>query len=191
MTLRAEGSPELQKWDTIDEVELDLTKMGFSPMEMPQFPRPSIDHKLHQVLATGNGEMVTYEHARYSAWYSYSVNMSARISGRITQCENEMEILSANVKRQVNQELKAANMKIAKAEINEIVNDAIKHDSRYQVVLRDLQKHKQMLSQVDSWSKQYSAGQKLTSRAIEVRRQELESLQGGRGYDHSGGRYPG
>jgi hypothetical protein len=186
MTLAIEGLPGLgeqaeqglhNKWDTLDSIEFRLTTMGFSPMEKPAFPRPEINPALYQTLSNGDGKAVTYEHARFSAWYTYTENTIARWEGRAKQISNEMKNLQRDLKRRLIQNAQTAADKKPSAEL---VEQESYQDPRYQQLAVDLQECEQLLEQLRSWSKGFSAGRSLTSRTVEVRRQELESLGGRR-----------
>lgn len=167
-------------WDTIDGVELQLVLMGFEPMEKPEFRSPQIDAQLYQALSQGDGKLLTYFHMQFSAWYAYAHSRIGQVSGRIRQIENEMQDVRRSLRRTI---VNAATTAAEKKPSAETIEDQAQLDPRYRELTLELQKYQQALDQLEAHKAKLSAGKQLTSRAVEVRRQDLESnLEGGRGY---------
>jgi hypothetical protein len=191
MTLTVEGDAGLgqqdqaaihNKWDTIDEAEFDLARMGFFSMEKPDFAAPELNAELYQKLSSADGNTITFEHTRWSAWYSYSHSKLGYFSGVQKQIENEMKEILVRTKREI---IKRANTAAEKKPTKDDIEHEALIDDRYMQLKRDLQKVEQVIDLLDSHRLKYSAGVKLTSRAVTVRGQEIEAGTGGRAYGNS------
>lgn len=168
------------RWDTIDEVEFELTVMGFPPMEKPDFAPPAINASLYQALSVGDGRTLTYEHTRFAAWYSYAQAKLAHFKGRQSQTKNEMRQIYNRVKKQM---VDGAKTAAEKKPDKETIEQEASSDPRYLQLLIDLQKIDQIVDKLEGDSKMFAAGKSLTSRTVEVRGQELEGLGGRRRYN--------
>jgi hypothetical protein len=192
MTLNIEGDAGLgqqdqqvihNKWDTIDEVQLNLALLGFFPMEKPDFAAPSLNAELYQALCAASGNTLTFEHTRFSAWYSYAQDKLGFFVGHQKQIENEMTEIRTRTKRAI---VQRATKATAKKPTVEAVDEEAQLDPRYMELKLMLQKVEQSIDLLEANAKMFSAGTRLTSRAVTVRGQELEGLNGGRAY---GNRY--
>lgn len=197
MTLNVEDDPGVgqhdqedihNRWDTIDEVELQLTMMGFPPMEKPDFAPPSINAALYQALSVGDGRTVTFEHARFSAWYSYAQAKLSHFKGVEKQTRNEMKQISNRVRKQI---VDAAKNAAEKKPSSEWIEQEASNDPRFIQLMLDLQRIEQIVDKLEGDAKMFAAGKSLTSRTVEVRRQELEGLGGARGYRRNETNYDG
>lgn len=190
MTLGIQGDPEIglghlgnvaeqqihNRWDTIDEVELEMTIAGLPPLEAPTVSEPTIDTQLYSTITNGDGKMLTLKNMQFSAWYSYCVGLQARLESRVLQYNNEMQHMRTKLQDVLS---KSSSKKLTK----EDVERQAQLDPSYINLMVALQKTQQSLNHVEARVKLHSAGQKLTSRTVEIRRQDLESnMDGGRGY---------
>lgn len=162
-------------WDTVDTAELELTIMGFAPMEKPDFRAPEIDGELYKALNRGDGQMLTFKHMQFAAWYSYAKSRIGQIEGRVLQIDNEMK----DVRRRLREKIVSEG---DKKPTNEQIENRACLNPRYLELAVESQKFRQMIEQLEAHASKYSAGKSLTSRVVEIRRQELEGLSGGRAY---------
>jgi len=202
MTLDIHGNPEIgtshlggtaeqqihNRWDTIDEVELEMTIEGFPPLEAPTISEPTIDQQLYTTLTSGDGKLLTLKNVQFSAWYSYSVAVEARYANRILQYENAME----NARTRLHKQLSIRTDSSKKPTNPEIEREA-QLDPLYINLMVELQKMQQKINHVQARVKMHATGKALTSRSVEVRRQDMESgIDGGRAYEkQTHRRYPG
>jgi len=190
MTLGIQGDPEIgmghlgtvaeqqihDRWDTIDEVELGMTMAGLPPLEAPAVAEPTIDTQLYSTITNGDGKMLTLKNMQFSAWYSYCVGLQARLENRVLQYNNQMQHMRTRLQDALGRQ---STKKLTK----EDVERQAQLDPSYIGIMVELQKTQQSLNHVEARVKLHSAGQKLTSRTVEIRRQDLESsMDGGRGY---------
>jgi hypothetical protein len=192
MTLGIQGNPEIgqghlgtiaeqqihDRWDTIDDVELEMTMAGLPPLETPTVSEPTIDTQLYNTITNGDGKMLTLKNMQFSAWYSYCVGLQARLESRVLQHNNQLQHMRTRLQETLN-----ANRQSTKRLTKEDVERQAQLDPSYITIMVEHQKTMQSLNHVEARVKLHSAGQKLTSRTVEIRRQDLESnMDGGRGY---------
>lgn len=194
MTLGIQGDPEIgighlgtiaeqqihDRWDTIDKVELEMTMAGLPPLEAPTVAEPTIDTQLYSTITNGDGKMLTLKNMQFSAWYSYCVGMQARLESRILQYNNQLQHMRTRLQDTLSKSGSAKKL------TKDDVERQAQLDPSYINIMVELQQAQQSLNHVEARVKLHSAGQKLTSRTVEIRRQDLESgMEGRRGYDRS------
>lgn len=165
-------------WDTFDDVELQLTIDGFPPLPRPDFAPPAIDNNLYQAITNGDGKMLTFKNMQFSAWYSYALSSEARYTSRILECENKVKTIHTRLNR-----ILAAKVAGAKKPTKDEIEREAQLDPHYLYLLVELQKLQQSMNVISAHVKHHATGKALTSRTVEVRRQDMESnMDGGRGY---------
>lgn len=179
MTLMASGSlgvgetiqEELHnKWDTIDDVEIELIKMGLGPLEKPHY---SFTTMTPGTVERMSNDELTRALEMYQGWHSFSANMLSRVRGRIGQCDNEMKVLAAKLRSHAVQTAKQLG---DKKPAEDAIKEQIMLNPRYQDIMIDVQKAEQMRFQLEGWVDSFSLGIRIISRQVELRRQSLEQL---------------
>lgn len=177
-------------WDTFDVAELELTKSGFSPMEKPECARPTVSPGR---MATMSGPDITTLYETVVAWHGYAANMHARIRGAVLGIQNEKKHLEAKLYKGI----VSAAIKMGEKKPSDV---AIKRDISIEPRMLELTQEEQKLEQqrfqLDGWVDTLTEYRRQVSRQIEIRRQEIEGLGGGRALSPQphghipGGMYP-
>lgn len=189
MTLGIQGQPEIgvsqlgdiaqkqihNRWDTFDEVELEMTMKGFPPLDKPGFAPPVIDHHLYSALSGSDSKQITYKNMQFCAWYGFSLQTEVRESARVRQIQNEME----NLRSRLHTQLTSAGG--AKKATKEMIERQAHADPRYLELMVALQMAEHAHDVAAAYVKYYATGKALTSRTVEIRRQDLESAIGNSG----------
>lgn len=171
------------KWDTLDEVEFTVALMGLPPMDKPNFSAPDINQALYTALSSGDGQTLTFEHTRFCAWYSYAQSRLSHFKGLQRQTENEMREIRNRIRKTI---VDAATTKSDKKPAGDVIEQEAELDPRYQLLMLQLQKIEQTVDLLDGHAKKFASGKSLTSRSVEVRRQDMEGANGGRAYGNRG-----
>lgn len=181
----------LEAWDTFDQAELELTKDGWAPMDKPQCDRPSINPGN---LTKLNGDQVTALFEQVVAWHGYAANMLSRVRGGILQINNQQKHLSAVLRQGI---IEAYRKENKKKPSDPTIKESISLDPKMIELEQQKQKLEQKRFELDGWIDTLYEYRKAVSRQVEIRRQEIEGLSGGRAYGpqaqphgHVPGRFP-
>lgn len=166
-------------WDTFDEVEADLSKLGIHPLTKPNSVMPDITAEL---LTSHNAAQYAEAFARMRAWYDFVLNVRARTKAIEIQLDNQMDILATDTKQAY---LKYAEDHNMKKPSEGSINHYVKAQPRYQQLMREIQPIKQRLTILDGRLDGLDRGLKILSRNLELIRQKIESENWGSG---AGGR---
>lgn len=164
------------RWDTMDQIIAEAIKEGFTLMEMPKFAPPEADPNI-LANATPDQYALTYTQTEY--WQSYDQACLAWLDGLILQCDNEMDIITVDIKRAIRHQCKETK---EKKPAEAIIMDDVKANSRW----RDLFHMRQQLTQkrgiVEAHYKRMARTLKILSRFIEFRKGEMGGPAAGRRY---------
>lgn len=168
-----------EQWDTFETAELELTKAGFAPMEKPNCARPAVTPGK---LSTLTGPQITTLYETVVAWHGYANNYLARIESIMQQLENEKKHLESVLYKGIVEAIEQAGEK--KPTETAIKRD-ISLDPRIIELTRSHQQHSQQQKQISGWVDTFTEYRRQVSRQVEIRRQEIEGLVGGRAYSAS------
>lgn len=154
-------------WDTLDEVMTVAMKEGFFPMNKPHFDIPDL-HPNDLANTTPDSYAVLF--TQLETWNDYVTSALAGIDGYILQCDNELDILSTDIKTTMR---KAASDAKDKKPSEEILKDAVKSNPRYREVLHAKQVTQQKKLIVEAVGKRVARSLRTLSRYIEVRKEKL------------------
>lgn len=153
--------------DTFDEVETELTKWGFSPMEKPRYQCPELTP---EVLATVNMTQYSSTYTQFNAWYGYAHNTLARLKAVRLGIEREMNTIGRGMRMAMHKQ-KAAGTKLTK----EYLEDLVESNPRYSQLALEEQKLDQQVMLVESQVNSLERDLRLISRQVELLRMEHDN----------------
>jgi len=175
-----------QSWNTFDDIELELTMMGFEPLEKPKHSRPQLTL---EILATPNSREYTEIYLKVEAWHNFAFNTMARIKAIMIGLQNEQNDIARSIRKEAAapDPQGAKKPKANKASIEDLIED----HPRYRELTFMMQQYDQkkiiLQSHVDSLDRDL----KMVSRQVEIRRQDLDNGKRGGNISGHGGRRPG
>lgn len=175
-----------QSWNTFDDVELELTLMGFPPLEQPKHARPQLTL---EILATPNSREYTDLYLKVEAWHNFAFNTMARIKAILIGYENEQNEIARGIRKEFAAPDPSGGKK---AKVNKSsIEDTIAEHPRFRELTFEMQKWEQkkiiLQSHVDSLDRDL----KMVSRQVEIRRQDIDNGRRGSNMPSHGGRRPG
>lgn len=159
------------KWDTIDEVELNVTRNGMSPIPMPRHVRPILTHEM---LMNSANEQYTEMQMFIKAWKDYVADCYYRIKARQIQCENEMRQIALLVKQEAIKQQFGKKKTDPDYLTKERIGDLVEENPRYSDLVLNMQRLKQEELVIEPTLSALSGDLKIISRVVELRRQEWE-----------------
>ena len=159
-------------WDTLEDVMTVAMKEGFFPMNRPNYACPELDPNS---LVNATSEQFAVLCAQLESWQSYVSSTLAAIEGAILQADNEMDIISTDIRNAVRQQAQEAK---EKKPAEKVIDDMVKANPRYRQLMHEHQQHKQKKLLMDSHLSRLSRSLRILSRFVEVRK--LEAAQDGR-----------
>lgn len=175
----SEAAETNESWDTFDEVNMELHSAGFSPVDAPQFELPILTPSL---LTDATGTGITELYVKIGGWRNYNNAQLSEIRGRLLQANNELKFLAVSLRKSLKDRHKAAGMKPPTGDEKE---EEVMLDSRYIEVTQLTQRFEQAKSFLEERKESLKDALRIVSRQVEIRRQDMESLSGGRGYSTS------
>lgn len=164
-------------WETLDSVVTEAASRGFLPVERPVFAPPVLHPEWLDSMTPETYHLLT---AQLSAWDSYAQYNSIVLECGIEECDNEMDQLERSIKKHIRGTVRPKPSE-------EAIKDEAKTNPRYLYLTQRKQQLSQMKKLIEPHLKRYGRDLRILSRALEIRRQELEL--GGRG-DARGSRLP-
>ena len=166
-------------WDTFDEVELEMTRMGFPPIPMPNFGCPELTADL---LTTPNASQYTTAYQQMEGWHNYAINTLARMKALQLQIANEMSKIERLVKDGAKPTPPAKKLTVDQ------LKDMVENHPRYEELKIEDQEWEQKKIILQSHCTRLEKDLKLLSRQVEIRRQDWEGGGGGKGVPSGRGR---
>lgn len=164
------------KWDTFDDVELEMTMMGFPPVPMPSYTCPELTSDM---LTTANSKKYTETYQQMESWFNYAANTLARMKALQLQIANEMNKIGRLVK-----EGAPVDDKGKKPSVGTLI-DMVENHPRYEELKLEDQKWEQKKQILQSHVVRLEKDLKLLSRQVEIRRQENDMGNRGSGRPHT------
>jgi hypothetical protein len=160
------------QWETFNTVVTYLQERG---IRLPDKPNTEIPEITEEVLGTTDNREYTRIYAQQLAWANYLGPLLAWIRAELLQYENRLDLLAPTIKR----ELKEGNKLAAKEDrlSQEEITDRVELNPGYLDVKIKAQELKQKRWMVESMLDNLERGMKVTSRQVEIRRQELEGTR--------------
>jgi hypothetical protein len=158
----------LATWDTFDQSELEITRMGFPPEEKPNFSCPQI---VPGTLERLTGDQLTNLYSQIVAWHGYASNVLMRMKGKEAQIDNSMKVIKAQNRRN----MRAIKQGVGgKAASKESMDDDLLLNPQFQELMKEGQKLEQQRLQIQAHVDSLDTRRSLISRFVEIKRQELE-----------------
>lgn len=161
-------------WDTFDEMELEVTKMGFPPVPKPAYQCPELTADM---LTTASAADYTSTYQRMESWHNYAHNTLARIKALQLGIANEMNKLGRLVRDGAPKDDKGKKLPAG------TLTDMVENHPRYEELKLLDQEWEQKKIMLQSHVVRLEKDLKLMSRQVEIRRQDTEAgTQGSRTY---------
>jgi hypothetical protein len=173
------------RWDTFEEVDLDLKSKGFIDATRPPTPLPNLTRE--QLTNLPNKEY-TELHGEYLEWFRYTAEEFSRIRSLVLQVKNEMKDIASEIRSEMKN---APGKKPPDAEIDL----AIEMHSRYRELAQLLQRGEQAKMIMETKVDYLERSLRVISRQVELRK--IDAGQGevqhglpNRGRPPYGGNFP-
>ena len=155
-------------WDTIGDVESNLSSKGFIEGDKPPFPRPTITA---EQLTTVINKDYTLLYAQHLAWYNYTSPILAKIKARLLQSKNHRKHLESKLRK----ELRSKNRMLPREDrLNEKdIEDEIWGDEEYRTTVKWEQQYEQTKLELESYLDITENTLRVISRQVEIRKLEL------------------
>jgi hypothetical protein len=160
-----------QNWETIDNVELDVSRAGISPIPKPQHMCPSLTHEM--LMATAN-DKYTENMLMIKAWKDYVEERYGRIKARQLEVENEMAEIARGIRLSIMSQQTDKKTKDPGYAKKDRIPDLIASNPRYVDLKLKLQTLKQEELVLEPRLSALSGDLRIISRTVELRRQEWE-----------------
>lgn len=190
----AEAARIRNEWDMGQEVDAYVTNvLGIPPPREPQYACPEL--KVED-LTTEDNQLYTRVFAQRTSWYGFLSEKKAQHDAKVIGLKAEMERIETNIRQTLrkNSTRKTAGGE-TKAPPGKEMEDQINEDMRYTECKRQLVFHLQILERLNARVQRLDRELRLTSRQVEIRRQELDSngrspnVRSGMGNRGGGGAY--
>ena len=169
-----------QEWDSFTGVMQYLeTNLALVPRNEPEFACPIL--KLED-LTTPDGKAYTEAYMQRVAWYGFYTEHKAKHDAIVLELEAKMTVIETRIRRDMRKNSKrVAKSGETKAPPENEMQESVDSDPHYLDLKKKLVTHRQTLKLLNARVENLDREIKLTSRQVEIRRQEIES----------GGRTPG
>jgi len=175
--LQVQGDPGLAEsiqdqihtaWDTYDDVNMQLSLMGFDELPIPPFPKPDITPEQYtQVEGTEYSLLM----ARVDRWFEYAGNVKSQLEGRLLAIKNEMDIIAVDYRIQTRTNCETTKSKKPSAEE---FKDRIKSLPNYRQLMLMEQNLEMALGRVQTTLDGLKRLANGLSRQITIRGQEID-----------------
>lgn len=163
--------------ESLDEVLVELMKEGFHPVTRPNYAPPILDPQWLDALTPERYYLLV---AQLDAWKTYAQSLMNTIDGGIEEVDTETKLLAPAIKKSI-------RAQPGRKPSEEAIKDEVLTNPRYQELLLRRQRLVQKRKLVEPHFDRYGRNLRQLSRALELRRQELEHANKG---DASGPRRP-
>ena len=167
-------------WETLDDVIIETLKEGFETITRPQYAPPILHPQWLDDLTPERYHLMV---AGLSAWKTYTQSLLNTLDCGIVECDNEMKVLAPSIKQNIRLQAKQ-NQMTKPAE--KVIDDLVLTNPRYIELMRRKQTLVQKRKLVEPHFDRYGRELRVLSRALEMRRQELEQAGGGGGGSRRG-----
>lgn len=148
------------RWETFDEVDLELKTEGFTDADRPPTPMPNLTR--NQLTDLPNKEY-TELHGEYLEWFRYAAEKFTKIKALVLQVKNEMKDIASEIRSEMKNQ---PGKKPPDAE----VDLAIEMHSRYRELAQLLQRSEQAKMVMDTKVDYLERSLRVISRQVELRK---------------------
>lgn len=171
-------------WQTFDEMELMLTRLGIPPLEKPRCTIPKVTANL---LTDSQNREFSQIFAEISEWYGFVTSLYGRIQAKLVEIDSELADLEVQNRRKMLKAWKdAGGEKKDKPTVQDLSDHNMMHP-RVRALKHEWQQYEQQRLILQPRKEQLYRDWKTVSRQVEVRGQELERNRIG---NNMPGRYP-
>lgn len=184
------GESEAQEihrnWAMYPAVQQYLTtQLALAMPPEPEFACPPLRA---EDLTTNDNKAYTETYAQRVAWFGFYSERKSEHDAIVLEVEAEMSVIETRIRNHLRRNSKKVTATgDSKAPPAQAMEDAINSDNRYLELKQKLIFHKQILKRLNARVETLDREIRLTSRQVEIRRQEFDNA--GRG--NSGVRQPG
>jgi hypothetical protein len=180
-----------EQWKVSADVDLELEKIGCYPPVEPTQNLPELDIK---VLTTPNSAAFTEAFAARLAWLGTFWEILAKHQAKLLEIKAEMADIDLRIRDNIRRtRVTTTRSGATKPPSVAILKEGVENDPRYKELSKEELFHEQMILRLGAKVKRLEAEQALTSRQVEIRRQDWEGsnrvsrVQGAGGLPVSGG----
>lgn len=133
-------------------------------------------------LTTTDNKAYTETYAQRVAWFGFYSERKAEHDAIVLELEAEMSVIETRIRNQLRRTSKKVTASgDTKAPPAQAMEDAINSDGRYLELKQKLVFHKQILKRLNARVETLDREIRLTSRQVEIRRQDFDNNRGGNG----------
>lgn len=166
-------------WQTLDDILVMTIKEGFMPVDRPQYAPPVLQPEQLDNLTPEAYHLLV---AQLSAWKTYSQSILATLECGIEEYDNEMEQVAAAIRAQIR---KDAASRDEKKPPEDAIKDEVRINPRYNELVKTRQTLIQKKKVIETYLDRFGRELRILSRALEMRRQELETGSGEAGNNYN------
>lgn len=145
-------------------------------MAMPAEPEFACPPLKVEDLTTPDGKQYTETYTQRVAWFGFFSERKAEHDAIVLELEAEMSIIETRIRTNMRKgSLKKTRSGETKAPPAQEMEDAINRDTRYLELRQKLVFHKQILKRLNARVETLDREIRLTSRQVEIRRQEFDN----------------
>jgi predicted nucleotidyltransferase len=148
------------RWETFQDVDLDLKTKGFTDADRPPTPMPNLTRK--QLTDLPNKEY-TELHGEYLEWFRYAAEEFTRIKALVLQVKNEMKDIASELRSEMKNQP-------GKKPTDADIDLAIEMHSRYRELAQLLQRGEQAKMIMETKVDYLERSLRVISRQVELRK---------------------
>lgn len=163
-----------QEWESFPGVMKYLeTHLALVPQAEPEFSCPIL--KLED-LTTTDSKAYTEAYMQRVAWYGFYTEHKAKHDAIVLEIEAKMSVIETRIRRDMRKNSKRVTKDgSSKAPPENEMQEAVDSDPHYLDLKKKLVTHKQTLKLLNARVENLDREIKLTSRQVEIRRQEIDN----------------
>ncbi len=163
-----------QEWESFPDVMQYLEeKLALVPAREPEFALPPL--KVED-LTTPDSKAYTEAYAQRVAWFGFFLEHKAKHDAIVLELEAKMSVIETRIRTDMRKNNKRVTKDgSAKEPSTAAMEDAVNGDPHYLDLKKKLVTHKQALKLLNARCENLDREIKLTSRQVEIRRQEFDN----------------
>lgn len=158
-------------WETIDNVELEASRVGIMPISKPRYVCPTLTHDM---LMHSANEKYTEVQLMVKAWKDYVSDRYGRLKARQLEVKNEMTEIERDTRMDISARQFGKSKKAPDYISKDSMQDVVESTPRYKELKLKLQILKQEELVIEGRLGALSGDLQIISRVVELRKQEWE-----------------
>lgn len=153
-----------ERWQTLDEAEITLTRLQMMPISMPTQSQPQLDARL---LDTSDPKAYSERFVSALAWHSFFIDRYNAALLDYRQIDNTLNDLKSVLTEEQQQKKRATEDKKKKLS-DTAIKSVVENDPRVRELKLEVQKRNQLVVLIEGRMKHFSKVEKMMSRYIEM-----------------------